>query len=69
LSELKAEPVGKKLRRYKQINLSTSCNKNEQQNAKKKLNYRPNGGKRLGTPLKKLLDEAKTGLLRPTRDG
>jgi hypothetical protein len=31
LSELKAEQVDKKLRRYKQINLSTSYNKNEQQ--------------------------------------
>jgi hypothetical protein len=29
------------------------------------LNYRPNGGKRLGRLLKRLLDEAETGLLRP----
>jgi hypothetical protein len=29
------------------------------------LNYRPHGQKRLGRPLKRLLDEAETGLLRP----
>ena len=29
------------------------------------LNYRPNGRRRLGKPLKRLLDEAETGLLRP----
>jgi len=29
------------------------------------LNYRPNGRGRVGRPLKRLLDEAKTGLLRP----
>jgi hypothetical protein len=29
------------------------------------LNTRPNGGRRLGRSLKRLLDEAETGLLRP----
>jgi hypothetical protein len=29
------------------------------------LNCRPNGRRRLGRPLKRLLDEAETGLLRP----
>jgi hypothetical protein len=29
------------------------------------LNYRPNGRRRLGSPSKTLLDEAKTGLSRP----
>jgi hypothetical protein len=38
------------------------CNKNEQQDAKKVLNYRPNG---LGWPLKRLLTWDKTGLSRP----
>jgi len=28
-------------------------------------NYRPNGRRRLGIPLKRLLDEAETGLSRP----
>ena len=29
------------------------------------LNYRPNGRRRLGSPSKRLLDEAETGLSRP----
>jgi len=29
------------------------------------LNYRPNGRRRLGRPLKRLLDEADTSLSRP----
>jgi len=29
------------------------------------LNYRPNGPRRLGRPLERLLDEAETGLSRP----
>jgi len=29
------------------------------------VNYRPNGGRRLGRPLKRLLDVAETGLTRP----
>ena len=33
------------------------------------LNYRPNGRRRLRSPLDKLVDEAETGLLRPTHDG
>jgi len=30
------------------------------------LNYRPNGQRRLGRPSKRLLDDAETGLSRPT---
>jgi hypothetical protein len=33
------------------------------------LNYRPDGHRRLGRTLKKLLDEAATGLSGPSRDG
>ena len=58
--ELKVEPVDEK-----QIKLATTCNKNEQQNAKIMLNYRPNGRGRPARPLKRLLDEAETGVPRP----
>jgi hypothetical protein len=30
------------------------------------LNYRPNGRRQFARPLKRLLEEAETGLLRPT---
>jgi hypothetical protein len=33
------------------------------------LNYRPNGGRRLGRPLKKLLEEAEAGILSLNRYG
>jgi hypothetical protein len=33
------------------------------------LNYRPNGRRRLGRPLKRLLDEGEAGLSKPTGDG
>jgi len=49
-----------------QIKLATACNKNEQQHvAKVMLNCTPNGRSQLGRPLKRLLDETKTGLSRP----
>jgi hypothetical protein len=41
-----------------------TCNENEQLHAKRMLKCRPNG-QQLGKPLKRLLDEGKTGLLRP----
>jgi hypothetical protein len=59
---MKAEPVDEKLRR---------CESNWQRYVtrmisnripKVMLNYRPNGRRRLGRPLKRLLDEAETGL-------
>jgi len=42
-----------------------TCNENEQLDAKRMLKYRPNGQRQLGKPLKRLLDEDETGLLRP----
>ena len=43
--------------------MATIYNKNEQQqDAKVMLNYRPAGRRRFGSPLKRLLDEAETGL-------
>jgi len=38
---------------------------NNKRMSKVMLNYRPNGLRSLGSPLKALLDEAGTGLLRP----
>jgi hypothetical protein len=54
-----------------QIQLGTACNKNENNRMPKvlMLNYGPNGRRQLGRPLKRLLDEAETGPLSPTRDG
>jgi len=49
-----------------QIGLVTTYNKNEQQqDGKMVMNCRPNGRRRLGRPLKRQLQEAETGLLRP----
>jgi hypothetical protein len=46
--------------------LATKFKKNEkQQGEKKMLNYRPNGGRQLGIPCKRIADEAKTGLSKP----
>jgi hypothetical protein len=65
LEQMKVEPVNVKLRII-QTKLATTCNKNEQQHdAKAVLSCRPNGRSRLGRPLKRLLDEAETGLSRP----
>ena len=65
LEELKVEPVEEKLGGGGEINkLTTTSNQNELRMPKVILNYRPNGRRRLGRPLKKLLDEAETGILR-----
>ena len=62
--ELKVEPVDEKLRRHKSNWLHvTWMNSNRMPNIT--LNYRPNGRRRIGIPLKGPLDEAKAGLLRP----
>jgi hypothetical protein len=57
---------GKKKKSIKSpIRLATTCSKDEQQqDAKIMLNYRPNGRRRHGRPLKRLLDEVETGLSR-----
>jgi len=64
LEELKVEPNNEKLRRYKSNKLRHVRNKNEQPIGCQTimLNYRPNGQGRLGRPLKRQSDEAKTGL-------
>jgi hypothetical protein len=62
---LKVEPADQRLRRYKSNCLRHVTRMNSSRMAKTKLNYRTNGRRRLGRPLKRLLDEAETGLLRP----
>jgi hypothetical protein len=66
LDDLKIEPSGEKLRRYKSnwLRHVKLMNKNEWL-PKLMLNYAPNGRSRLGRPLKKVLDEVETGLSRP----
>ena len=66
LDDLKIEPSGEKLRRYKSnwLRHVTLMNKNEWL-PKLMLNYAPNGRSRLGRPLKKVLVEVETGLSRP----
>jgi hypothetical protein len=60
LEEMKIESVDEKLRRYKANWLRHVTRMNN-----KMLNYRRNGRKRLARPLKRLSDEAETGLSRP----
>jgi hypothetical protein len=64
LEELKVEPVGEKLRRYKSNWLQQVTRKNKNRVPKIMLNYSPIGRRRLGRPSKRLLDEVETGLLR-----
>ena len=67
LEELKAEPADDKLRRYKS-NLQQHVRRmNSSRMAKIMLNCGPNGRRRLGRPLERLLDEAETGLAGPDR--
>ena len=65
LEELKAEPVDEKLRRYKSNWLRHVTKMNNSRVPKIMLIYRPNGRRRLGLPLERLLDEPETGLSRP----
>jgi hypothetical protein len=62
---LKVEPVDKKLRRYKSNWLQLVTRMNNNRMPEIMLIYKPNGQRRLGRFLKRLLDEAKTGLLNP----
>jgi hypothetical protein len=64
LEELKVKSVDEKLRRYKSNWLHVTRMNNNRM-PKVMLNYRPNARRQLGRPLKRLLDEADTGLLRP----
>ena len=63
--KLKVEPADEKLRRYKSNCLRRITRINNNRMAKIMLNYGPNGRRRLGRPLKRLLDKAETSLLRP----
>jgi hypothetical protein len=65
LEELKVKSVDEKQRRYKSNWLQHVTRKNNNCMPKIMLNFRPNGRRRLGRTLKRLLDEAGTGLLRP----
>ena len=56
LEEMKVEPVDEKLRSYKSNWLRHLTGTNNNTMPEIILNYRPNGQRRLGTPLKRLLD-------------
>jgi len=62
LEELKLETIKEKIRRYKSNLLRGVTRMNNNRMAKIMLNYRPNGRRRFGRPLKRLLDEAETSL-------
>jgi hypothetical protein len=64
LEELKEEPVDHRVRRYKSNWLRYVTRINNKM-PKITQNDRPHGRGRLGRPLNRLLDEAKTGLSRP----
>jgi hypothetical protein len=65
LEELKVEPVKENIRRYKTNWPRHVTRMNNNKMTKIMLNCRPNGRRQLGRPLKRLLDEAETGLSRP----
>jgi hypothetical protein len=65
LEELKVEPVDGKLRKNKSHWLRHVTMWNNNRMPKIMLNYRPDGRRRLGRPLSRLLDEVETGLSRP----
>ena len=68
LGDLKVEPVGEKLSRYKSNRLRHVTLVNNNMMPTIMLNYRADGRRRLGRPWKSLLDEAETGLSRPNFD-
>jgi hypothetical protein len=59
LEELKAEPDGKKLSGYRSNWLRLITRMSNNRMPKIILSYRPNGRRRLGRPLKRLLDEGR----------
>jgi len=65
LEDLKVEPVGEKLRKYKSNWLQRVTRMSNNRMSYIMLNCRTYGRRQLGRPLKKLLDEAETGLSRP----
>ena len=64
LEKQKVEPADEKLRRYKLNWLGHLTRINLNRMLKIMLNCRPNGRRRLVRPLKRLSDEAETGLSR-----
>ena len=64
MESLKVEPVDEKLRRYKSNRLRHVARINKDRMPKVMLNCRPNGRRRFGRPVKRLLDEDETGLSR-----
>jgi len=64
LEELKVEPVDGKLRKNKSHWIRHVARMNNRV-PKIMLNYRPDGRRRLGIPLSRLLDKVETGLSRP----
>jgi len=64
LEELKIEPFEEKLKRYKS-NWQQHVTRTNNRMPEIILNCRQNGRRRLGRPLKRLFDEAETGLSRP----
>jgi len=65
LEELKLEPVDEKLSRYKPNWLQCVARMDNNMIPKIIMHYRPNGRRRFGRPLHRLLDEAETSLSRP----
>jgi hypothetical protein len=63
--ELKVEPAEQKLRRYKLVWLRYVTRLKSSMTPKILLNCRQNGGRRLGSHLKRLLDVDQISLLRP----
>jgi hypothetical protein len=64
LVKLGVEPLDEKVRRQ-QSNWLRHVTRMNNRMPKIMLNYRPPGRRQLGRPLKRLLDEAETGLSRP----
>jgi hypothetical protein len=65
LEEFKVEAVDEKRRRYKSNCLRHVTRMENNRMLKIMLNYRRNGRRRLGRPLKRQLDEDETDILRP----
>ena len=65
LEKLQVEPVDEKLRKYKSNWLRYVTKMDTNKMPELMLNYLPNGRRPLGRPLKRLLDEADSGLSRP----
>jgi hypothetical protein len=65
LDEMKVEPVDEKRRRCKSNWLRHVTRMNSNRMAKIMLTCGPNGSRRLGRPLKRLLDEPETNISRP----